>query len=248
MDRETLNKFVEKLDGFGSWSSKMQVDYVVYFLTFKHGVESATVADINKCFELLDLGLYSRLPVYLSEETKSGRYIKSIKGYRLQRALLEMIHSQYEAEPKKVLVSQHLTDLVLLITEPNEKQFLLEAINCYRVEAYRSFIVMVWILTVDHLQRFVFANKLTEFNLALNAHSDKKMKPVVSYDDFSSLRESRFIELLANSGIISNDVRKILDVKLGIRNSAGHPSGVKIFGHKATEFVIDLVENVLLKY
>lgn len=38
-----------------------------------------------------------------------------------------------------------------------------------------------------------------------------------------------------------------MDEKLGIRNSAGHPSGVRISGHKATEFIIDLVENVLLK-
>jgi hypothetical protein len=248
MDRETLNKFVEKLDGFGSWSSKMQVDYVVYFLTFKNGLESATVADINKCFELLDLGLYSRLPVYLSEETKSGRYIKSAKGYRLQRAVLEMVHSQYEAEPKRIQVSKHLVDLVPSITESNEKQFLEEAINCYRVEAYRSAIVMVWILTIDHLQRFTYSTQLNEFNTALNAHSDKKMKPIVSYDDFSQLKEGRFIELLKSANIISNDVRKILVDKLGVRNSAGHPSGVKISGHKATEFVIDLVENVLLKY
>ena len=80
------------------------------------------------------------------------------------------------------------------------------------------------------------------------AHADKKMRQIVSYDDFSDLKENRFIELLRGSGIISNDVRKILDEKLGVRNSAGHPSGVKISGHKATEFMIDLIENVLLKY
>jgi hypothetical protein len=248
MTRDSLNKFVERLDGFSTWSTKMQVDYIVYFLTHHQGNESATVSDIEQCFELLDLSKYGRLAVYLSEETKRGRYIKSTKGYRLQRGVLEIVHSQYESEPKIVHVSQQLMDLLPAITEPSEKQFLNEALNCYRVESYRGAVVMMWILTIDHLQRFVYANHLNDFNVAIAAHPDKKMKQIVSYDDFNDLKEHRFIELLRGSGIVSNDVRKILDEKLGVRNSAGHPSGVKISGHKATEFMIDLIENVLLKY
>ena len=37
----------------------------------------------------------------------------------------------------------------------------------------------------------------------------------------------------------SNDVRKILDGKLGTRNSAAHPSGIVIGEHKAVEFGTD---------
>jgi len=248
MNRETLSKFVDKLDGFASWEAKTQVDYLVFFLTHLQNYESATVSDIEECFELLDLSKYNRLAVYLSEETKKGKYIKKPKGYRLQRGVLEVIHRQYEAEPNMVHLSQQLIDLLPAVTESSEKQFLNEALNCYRVESYRGAIVMTWILTIDHLQRFVYANNLNEFNAALSNHSDKKMKPIVGYDDFSNLKESRFIELAKSAGIISNDVRKILDEKLGIRNSAGHPSGVRISGHKATEFMIDLIENILLKY
>jgi len=43
-------------------------------------------------------------------------------------------------------------------------------------------------------------------------------------------------------------VRKILDTKLGIRNSYAHPSTVKLPKSKALEFIEDLVNNVILKY
>ena len=77
---------------------------------------------------------------------------------------------------------------------------------------------------------------------------EKKVTLISQLDDFSVLTEDKFILLMRSANIISNDVRKILDEKLGTRNSAAHPSGVAITGHKATEFVLDLVQNVLLKY
>ena len=61
-------------------------------------------------------------------------------------------------------------------------------------------------------------------------------------------RFARLIELLRAAGLISNDVRKVLDEKLGIRNSAAHPSDLVFDGHKATEFSSDLIQNVLLKF
>lgn len=41
---------------------------------------------------------------------------------------------------------------------------------------------------------------------------------------------------------------KLLDNRLGIRNSAAHPSSVVISEVKTTDFIIDLVENVVAKY
>jgi hypothetical protein len=59
---------------------------------------------------------------------------------------------------------------------------------------------------------------------------------------------NKFIELCRAASIISNDVRKILDAKLGIRNSAAHSSRITVGEHKAVEFGIDLINNVILKY
>lgn len=250
MTREDLMLFASRFGDFSVWPVTKQIDYLVYYIMGQPDLESATTADIEKCMTLLDLRPYARLAVYLSEGTskKGGRYVKHAKGYRLERAAFDEIRSVVDAEPKRVQVAKQLSDLIPKLTDSQERSFLEEAIRSYRVESYRATIIMVWILTMDHLQKHVFGNCLAEFNAALAAHPDKKMQPIVSYDDFSELKESRIIELMRSAGVISNDVRKILDEKLGTRNSAGHPSGITFSGHKTTEFALDLIENVLLKY
>lgn len=250
MDRKSLNLFASRFPDLSSWTATRQIDYLSYYLLTQPDSECITAADIEKCFELLDLRPYSRTKVYLSEETKKkgGQYVKHAKGYRLERGAYDAIRLEVDAEPRRVHVAKQLMDLIPKMKDSQERAFLEEAIRCYRVEAYRAAIVMIWVLTMDHLQKYTYGNKLAEFNAAIAAHSDKKMQPIVSYDDFSELKESRVIELLRSAGIISNDIRKVLDEKLGIRNSAGHPSGISFSDHKTTEFALDLIENVLLKY
>lgn len=250
MRKGKLESFVERFDDFSKWDSKRQVDYFAYFLITEAGGKSFKAKQIDECFDHLSLRPYKRTAVYLSENTakKDGRYIKDKTGYRLERSVYDDIKREVDNEPKKIQVSEQLAELVIKVKDSQERSFLEEAIRCYRVEAFRATIVMVWTLTMDHLQKHIFGHRLTDFNVAVGAHSDKKMRQVVNYDDFSDFKESRLIELMRNANIISNDVRKILDEKLGIRNSAGHPSGITFSGHKTTEFALDLIENVLLKY
>jgi hypothetical protein len=250
MTRDDLLLYISRFGDFSAWPVTRQVDYLAYFLLSLEGAESVTVKQIEDCLALLDMRPYTRLQPYLSEQVKAkgGRYVKHSKGYRLERSASDEIRAAVDAEPKRVLVDKHLSDLVPKVKDSQEREFLEEAIRCFRVEAYRATIVMVWVLTIDHLQKYIFGGHLAEFNTAIAKHSDKKMQPIVAYDDFSELQEKRVIELMRSAGVISNDVRKILDEKLGIRNSAGHPSGIKFSGHKTTEFALDLIENVLLKY
>jgi hypothetical protein len=51
-----------------------------------------------------------------------------------------------------------------------------------------------------------------------------------------------------SAGVISNDVRKILDEKLGIRNTCAHPSAVDIHRSKVVNFIEDIVDNVIVKH
>lgn len=250
MERKLLENFVERFDDFSKWDGKKQVDYFAYFLATETTSESFTAKQIQDCFDTLSLKQYARAAVYLSENSsnKSGRYIKSKTGYRLERSVFDDIKQQVNSEPKKVHVSQHLSDLVSKIKDSQEKSFLVEALNCYRVEAYRATIILVWILAIDHLQKYIFGQKLNDFNSALAKNPDKKIQKIVNYDDFADLSEVKFIELMRSANIISNDVRKILDEKLGIRNSAAHPSSIVFTGHKTTEFALDIINNVLLKY
>lgn len=250
MDRKELENFIEKFDDFSKWGGKDQVDYFAYFLTTEKNMDNFTAKQIQNCFDVLSLKQYARTASYLSENVgkKDGRYVKSNSGYRLERSIYDEIKQRVNNEPKKVQVSQQLTDLISKIKDSQEKSFLVEALNCYRVEAYRATIIMVWILAIDHFQKYIFGQKLADFNKALAKNPDKKIQKIVNYDDFSDLSESKFIELSRSANIISNDIKKIFDEKLGIRNSAAHPSSIVFTGHKTTEFALDIINNILLKY
>jgi hypothetical protein len=88
----------------------------------------------------------------------------------------------------------------------------------------------------------------TRWAVVFPAHHKNVVKTIVGIDDFGdNLKESEVIKIAKSASIISNDVGKILEQKLGRRNSAAHPSGVKIEQLQAEEFIDDLVKNVVLK-
>ncbi len=246
----SIEEFFEKFDDFTDWDDKKIIDFISYFYTCDDNSAVITAGKIDDAMYGLDLKKYSRTAAYLSEESKNknGKYVKQKTGYRLQRATQNSIKKIVENEPRVISVSEQLNDLVNRVKDSQELSFLHEAINCYKVQAYRASIIMVWTLTMDHLLKYVFGQKLNDFNLAVSQFGDKKIKQIVDFEDFGDIKEVKLIELMRSAGIISNDVRKILDTKLGIRNSAAHPSGITFLQPKATEFIGDLIDNVLLIY
>lgn len=107
---------------------------------------------------------------------------------------------------------------------------------------------MAWILTIDHLYNYVLSTKITDFNSALAANPDKRIKKVITKDDLSELKEIKFLEICRSANIISNDVRKILEDSLGVRNTCAHPSSVDVTKTKAISVIEDLVINVVRKF
>jgi hypothetical protein len=142
-----------------------------------------------------------------------------------------------------------LTALVGKIAGDAEQRFLAESIACVEVKARRAAVVMVWAMTVDHLERYVLGRKLSEFNGAWARRADNRGRTIHAQDDFLEIRdESAFIEILRSATIITNDVRKILDEKLGFRNTCAHPTDIVIPESKVLAAIEDLVYNVVLKY
>ena len=71
---------------------------------------------------------------------------------------------------------------------------------------------------------------------------------VSTRDHFGEMKESDFITVCRSAGLVTNDVRKILEEKLGFRNSCAHPSSIAVGDSKVLSFVEDLVDNVFLKH
>jgi len=226
------------------------VGYFVYYLTVEQGAADVTPAQVGQCFTDCDLTIPGRLRTYLSEgvSSKPQRYVRTKNGYRLQRHFAHQMSGKLGANRIVAQTSADLRDLEGLFADGDTKVFLREVIDCFEAGANRAAVIMAWVLTFDHFLNYVFANKLAEFNAALAMNPDKKVKAVTVIEDFEDLREARIIELCRSAGIITNGVRKILDDALGTRNSAAHPSNVKIARSKAISVIEDLVTNVIKKF
>lgn len=249
---DSVNRFYNSIDDVTARSQGELIDLFVYFLTVEQGDQAATSRAVNGCFMACDLAPPGRTSAHLSEgvKTKPAKFVKVDGGYRLQRHARETISKMLGAEKTTAQTSAVLRDLEHRMPNGPAREFLAETIDCFEARANRATIVMAWILAVDHLYSHILSHKLTEFNAALAKNTDKRVKVsvITQRDDFADIPESKFVEFCRTAKIISNDVRKILDQKLGIRNSSAHPSAIKIGKTKVIDFVEDLVENVVLKY
>lgn len=249
----SLDTFAMSIPELASKPASELIDYFVYYLTVITEAPSARPVDIGRCFTDLRIPPYSNVGSYLTRKTAKGKGSKFLKvkdGYVLNRNTQLEIQRNLHTGPARVETSLLLRHLLPDVSNLQEQNFLLEAIDCYEIGARRAAIVMVWILTVDHLCKYTFEKHLEAFNSILEKNTDKRIKisNINKADDFSEIPEGKLIEFLRQAKIISSDVKKILDVKLGIRNTSAHPSAVSISEVKATDFIIDLVENIIVKY
>lgn len=246
----SADRFYNSIEGADKQSQAALVELFVYFLTVELGQENATAKQVADCFSSCDLATPANVSARLSEgvKAKPAKYIKSNGGYKLQRHMREALSRKLGAETMTAQTSATLRGLEHKLPAGANKEFLKEAIDCFEIGANRAAIIMAWILAMDHLFAYILAHKLGDFNAALAKDKGVKIDTITQRDDFTEIKETKFIEICRAAGIISNDVRKILDQKLGTRNSCAHPSGVTVNKSKAIDFIEDLVDNVILKF
>ena len=246
----SVNRFYSSIESAPSQSQSALVELFVYFLTVESGQEYATPKQVSDCFAACDLVVPGNVGARLSEGLKSKppKYIRANGGYKLQRHMREALSRKLGAETVTAQTSATLRGLEQKLPAGANKEFLKEAIDCFEVGANRAAIVMTWILAMDHLFAHILAHKLTDFNAALSKDKGVKIDAVNQRDDYTEIKETKFIELCRSAGIISNYVRKILDQKLGTRNSCAHPSGVTVNKSMVIDYIEDLIDNVILKF
>lgn len=255
-----LLEFLRNIPNFQEYSRKSKILLLVYYLRQHKGLVEVSAKDIRDCCQGV-LKPPSQLPQQLQLLSK-GKNSVLMKGskqgrYSLTLGGLNEVETYFSSDNRsEVLVDKLLADAipylkksVSKVGEENKRKFMAEAISCLGVDARRATIIMTWAGTIGHLYEYIITHKLPEFNNALHRRRDRYSNlTITNKDDFSDIKESVFIETCRSARIISNDVRKILDEKLGIRNTFAHPSGVEVHPTKVVNFVEDLVDNVILKY
>jgi hypothetical protein len=257
----TLFEFLKEIPNFHDYSRKSKLLLLAYYLRQHKGLIEFSSKDIENCCQgIIKPPSQPKQQLVLLLKGKSSPFMKGINRshYSLTAVGMSEVESYLSAGNKAEAVTDrflsdvisYLRKFISKITEENQRKFIAEAVACLGVDARRATIVMTWAATIDHLYDHILKHKLDDFNRAIQRRSEKNYSSltITSKDDFGDIRESVFIEICKSARIISSDVRKILNEKLGIRNTCAHPSGIEVHPSKVVNFVEDLVDNVIGKY
>ena len=131
-------------------------------------------------------------------EAKPPSLIRSKGKYKLHRREMTELDRLYAAHPTTIAASKLLTDLPAQLPDLAERAFPQEAINCYRVRAYRASIVMTWNLAYDHLIQWIFADpsRIAALNGAFAKRFQKKPITVNVPQDLEDIKEFDVVEFV----------------------------------------------------
>jgi len=244
-----LHELVEQVPGFDAAAPKEKIKLFAWWLHAHGGKEQFGPVDIRGCYDKLHIDEPPALATYLTRMGEAKDLLKEKGQYKLARSVRSDLDKKYGIHQTVVQVSKLLTDLVGKVPDLAERDFLDEAIKCYRVAAYRACIVMVWNVAYNHLLNWLLNDsaRLTAFNAAIVKRNAKKGGLVIAkYDDFEDLKEREVIDICNIANLVNSNVYKILREKLDGRNIAAHPSNVVVVRPQADDAITDLVNNVML--
>ena len=247
----SLPTFLLSLPGLRTLSVRSRILLIAQYL-LQSGRTNFTPNELQTAFTEGGLPPPDRLGPTLSKLSrgKAAPILKYGPGaYALSLFGQEEVQDYLGTTPGAAPGRSALPLLVGKISGDADKRFLAKAIACVEVKARRAAVVMAWALTIDHLERYVLLHKLNEFNRAWAVRPDCRGRSIATQDDFLELRdENTFVQILRSATIITNDVRKILEEKLGFRNTCAHPNDIIVPESKVFATIEDLVYNVVLKY
>jgi hypothetical protein len=245
-----LQELVDQVAAFDGAAPKEKIKLFAWWLHTYGGKEFFGPADIRGCFSKLHMDEPPALATYITRLAEAKDLIAEKGKYKLARSVRAELDKKHGVHASIQAVSKLLTDLPDKVPDMVEKVFLSEAIDCYRVRAYRACIVMTWNLAFDHLLCWISKDtaRLAAFNAAITRRYPKRTGVVMkSYDDFADeFKESEIIEVCNTAQAVNGNIIKILKEKLVKRNLAAHPSSIVVVQSQADDVVTDLVNNVVL--
>lgn len=252
--------FLAQFPNHADFSRKSRVVLFAYYLRQFEGATQFSAADIKHCFRQALLKEPTDLAALLASlskgkeapllRLKAGHHAISLYGVNEVEAILPAPAAKPGAGSSLLAAALPLLQRTIAkVADPQRRDFLAEAISCLEVGARRATVVLSWIATLDHMHDYVLAHGLAAFNAALAKQPGKISNlTITKKDDFGDLKESEFITVCRSAGLVTSDVRKILDEKLGFRNSCAHPSSIAVGDSKVLSFVEDLVDNIIAKH
>jgi hypothetical protein len=248
-----LKAITDGISGFAGWG---HAEKIRFFAWFQHAIKNKptfTTSDISGCYDGFG---YEKpnISQFLAQmaDRKPAILLRKGGGFVLEGKTRGDYDAKYGKRTATIAVDKALADLPGKISDRGEKEFLQEVLICFNYGASRAAIVMMWSLTYYHLVQYILKQKINEFNTAYpvrfgGIHKKAKVPVLSRYEDFTvDLEESEVLAIAKAAGVITHDQWKILDGKLGRRNSAAHPSTVVFLPIHTEEYILDLATNIIL--
>lgn len=248
---EELKAFVVSVEGFHDKGHADKIRLFAWLQHFLRKKDRFSTGDIDSCYRALSIKT-SNTSQYLSR-MEGRELLKDSRGYYCEGRFRAKYDEQYGEHDITVNVRQMVKDLLKVLPELNEKDIFQEALTCLRHDAGRAATIMVWNIAFYHLCQYILKHKLMDFNDRLPIRYPKKWKtadmPLIkTYEDFGDeMSEREVIEVCNSAGIITGDMYKVYVEKLGRRNSAAHPSTIRVTQIQAEGFIDDLIRNTVMQ-
>jgi hypothetical protein len=243
----TLEELIGRASGFNQWTHADKLRLFAWYLQTHKGLVRFRTADLTACFDEVHIHRPSNPSQFVRQLCEQKQFISDREGFRLERALRSELDIKWGQRDETIVVDRLLSDLPSQLSVQAEKEYLEEALICFRNQAFRAAILMTWNVVYDHLVARIIEQHVGQFNAQMSTMFGGKKKPVSLREDFQRLQESEVIEVCSAAGIVSREVGKVLREKLDKRNSAAHPSGARFDKLQAEAFISDLIKNALQK-
>jgi hypothetical protein len=209
--------------------------------------------DINWCYKQLSYEPGNTSQYLKNMYELSKELLRDARGYYGEAKFMAKYNDLYAEHDITLSVRQMVKDLVNVIPHLEEKDIFQEALTCLRHDAGRAAEIMVWNIAMYHLYQFILTHHRKEFNDRIPIRYSKKWKvadmPLVDkYDDFGDqMSEREILEVASSAGIINDGIFKVYKNRLDQRNSAAHPSTLRVTQVQAEGFIDDLIRNAVLQ-
>jgi hypothetical protein len=241
-----IDRWTASISNFSKKGMPTQTEIFAWYLHEALGKDRFSTSEIGSCFDNTHLPRPANIASTLTKlaAKKPARVIRDKLGYRLSASARQDLQKTYPLRQSTVMITKLLNDLLVRVTEKHNRAYLEEALICFGHKAYRGAIIMAWNLAYSDVVDRIYSSGLDKFNGQVGTHNFRRA--IVNRSDFADLKESDVIKISRAAKLISGETLKILEEKLGKRNSAAHPSAKIFTVVSAEDFISDLVENVVL--
>lgn len=216
--------------------------------------------------ELKDLGFEHSLDVsktlksIRSQLGKDELELKTLDGSTaktladVMEPLKDSIMSEAIQRQTLWLNTEDVSDQLRSLNSLNDTQGYLrdETVLCLECRAYRAAMVMGWNLVFDILRQWIYddeENRRPAFNNVLTSKQktkNQKYQAVSDYEDFwhQGISENSVIQWACEAKLLGNKVKRLLEVKLDLRNDYAHPNFKNPTVYQANAYIEELVSII----